>query len=425
MPGAGIRTVGMGADPAILLDVSRLVSRIGTGPLTGIDRVEAAWLSCVASRDHLLLCRVSGGQLLLPPEAGPAIRRWIEDDIADLPTRPGWRERLARRSGPVACAMTALRGMAIASAGRSGKSLAEAARQHLPEGAAYLNVGHANLDRTLLASLKRFRRVVMIHDTIPLDHPEYTRAGQSGKFRTRFMTAMSLAEQVIAISDATATQIDLWRKRLGVTHRAPIVTAHIGTVLTPPDPGAVPADLDLTRPFFLTLGTIEPRKNHALLLDAWEALARHLPEAEMPRLFILGRRGWNNEQVFVRLDRLPPNGPVIERAGLSDAAVAALMERAHGLLMPSHAEGFGLPLTEAAGRGVPVLCTPLPSAREILGDYATYLQPEAVDDWVTHIAALAQNRPIRMTGPKIATWDSHCKRIIRLLSHPVGGGAAE
>ena len=415
----------MGADPAILLDVSRLVSRIGTGPLTGIDRVEAAWLSHLAGRDHLLLCRVSRGQLLLPPEAGPAILRWIEGDMAGLPARPGWRERLARRSGPVACAMTALRRMAIASAGRSGRGLAEAARRHLPEGAAYLNVGHANLDRRLLASLKGFRRVVMIHDTIPLDHPEYTREGQSERFRTRFMTAMSLADQVVAISDATAAQIELWRGRLGVTHRAPIVTAHIGTVLTPADPGAIPTDFDLSRPFFLSLGTIEPRKNHALLLDAWEALARRLPEAGMPRLFILGRRGWNNEQVFARLDRLPEDSPVIERAGLPDAAVAALMERAHGLLMPSHAEGYGLPLTEAAGRGVPVLCTPLPAAREILGDYATYLQPEAVEDWATHIAALAQSRPIRMTGPKIATWDSHCKRIIRLLGHPVGGGAAE
>ena len=54
----------MNANPAFLLDVSRLVSRIGTGPLTGIDRVEAAWLAHMADRPHLLLCRVTRGQVI-------------------------------------------------------------------------------------------------------------------------------------------------------------------------------------------------------------------------------------------------------------------------------------------------------------------------------------------------------------------------
>ena len=197
----------MSADPAILLDVSRLVSRIGTGPLTGIDRVEAAWLSHLAPREHLLLCRVSRGQLLLPPEAGPAILRWIEGDMAGLPARPGWRERLARRSGPVACAITALRRMAIASAGRSGRGLAEAARRHLPEGAAYLNVGHANLDRRLLASLKGFRRVVMIHDLIPITHPEFCRPGDGAKHRRRVRNALAHASQIIVNSQYTADEL--------------------------------------------------------------------------------------------------------------------------------------------------------------------------------------------------------------------------
>ena len=406
---------GMNASPPILLDVSRLVSRIGTGPLTGIDRVEAAWLAHIADRDHLLLCRVSHGQLLLPPAAGRAILRWIAGDLTGLPARPGWRERLARRSGGPARAMTALRQMALTSSRRDGAGIAAAARQHLPAGAAYLNVGHTNLDRALLANLDGLRRVVMIHDTIPLDHPEYTRAGQSAKFRTRFMTALSLADQIVAISDATAAQIALWRGRLGITRRVPITTVHIGTVLTPAEPAAIPADLDLSRPFFLTLGTIEPRKNHALLLDVWDRLAQHRPMPGLPQLFILGRRGWNNEQVFTRLDRLPAKGAVTERADISDGAVAALLDRCHGLLMPSLAEGFGLPLTEAAGRGVPVLCTPLRAAREILGDYATYLPPDAPDAWVAEVTRLASSEAIRMNNIEIPTWGNHFSLMDRVL----------
>ena len=405
----------MNARAPILLDVSRLVSRIGTGPLTGIDRVEAAWLAHIAERDHLLLCRVSRGQLLLPPAAGAAILSWIAGDLTGLPARPGWRERLAGKSDTSARAMTALRGIAIKTSGRSGAGIAQAAIQQLPQGAAYLNVGHANLDRALLANLAGLRRVVMIHDTIPLDHPDYTREGQAAKFRTRFMTALSLADQIVAISDATAAQIALWRGRLGVTRRAPITTVHIGTVLTPAEPAAIPADLDLSRPFFVTLGTIEPRKHHALLLDVWDRLARRQPAPVLPQLFILGRRGWNNEQVFARLDRLPAKGAVTERGDVPDGAVAALLDRCHGLLMPSLAEGFGLPLTEAAGRGVPVLCTPLPVAREILGDYATYLPPDAPDAWAAEVTRLASGEAIRMNNIEIPTWGSHFRLMDRVL----------
>ncbi|RDW14785.1 glycosyltransferase, partial [Paracoccus thiocyanatus] len=178
----------------------------------------------------------------------------------------------------------------------------------------------------------------------------------------------------------------------------------IGTRLAAPDPARLPADLDLSRPFFVALGTIEPRKNHALLLDAWQMLGR-MPDP--PRLFIIGRRGWENREVFARLDRLPPGGPVRELSDLDDGAVAALLARSHGLLMPSRAEGFGLPLTEAAGRGIPVLATPLPAARETLGDYATWLPPDAPADWAAELARLSDAAARRLPPLPVPDWDRH------------------
>ncbi|NHF73588.1 glycosyltransferase family 4 protein [Paracoccus sp. 12-3] len=396
----------MTASPAFLLDVSRLVSRIGTGPLTGIDRVEAAWLAHMADRPHLLLCRVTRGQALLPPAAGPLILRWIAGDLSGLPARPGWRERLARQSGAPALARTALRQMALTVANRDGRGLAAEMQRRLP-GAAYLNVGHSNLDRRLLIGLAPLMRVVLIHDTIPLDHPEFTRQGQAPKFRARLMNALNFADLIVTVSQATAENVALWRGRLAVTRRAPIIAAPIGTTLTPPDPSAIPADLPLDRPLFVTLGTIEPRKNHALLLDVWERLARRLSAEKMPRLLILGRRGWENAEVFARLDKLPKDGAVIERAGLPDAAVAALISRSHGLLMPSRAEGFGLPLTEAAGRGIPVLTAPLPSARELLGDYPRYLDADDSAAWADTIAELAAGPAMSLKPIAVSSWSGH------------------
>ncbi|MBT0778012.1 glycosyltransferase family 1 protein [Paracoccus sp. pheM1] len=392
----------MRPDPAVLLDVSRLISRLGGGPATGIDRVEAEWLAHLQDHPHLLLCRVRRGQLLLPPQAGAAILRWLGGALDDLPP-PDLLDRLRGRRTLAARAEAALRGMALARAGRDGRGLGRAAQAHLGQGV-YVNVGHANLQPGLLANLRPLPRAVLIHDTIPLDHPEFTRAGQAGKFRDRFAAALGQAELILTVSQATRADVLRWRERLGLPGHAPVVAAPIGTRLAAPDPAGLPAGLDLSRPFFVTLGTIEPRKNHGLLLDAWQLLERG---PKPPQLFVIGRRGWENRAVFARLDRLPPRGPVQELSDLDDGAVAALLNRSHGLLMPSRAEGFGLPLTEAAGRGIPVLATPLPAAREMLGDYATWLSPDAPADWAAEIARLAAAPPLRRPALPVPAWDGH------------------
>jgi glycosyltransferase involved in cell wall biosynthesis len=392
----------MTPEPAILLDVSRLISRLGQGPATGIDRVEAEWLAHLQTRPHLLLCRVPRGQLLLPPAAGAAILRWIAGDIADLP-QPGFLDRLRGRQGPRVCAEAALRRMALARAGRDGQGMARRVLKRLGP-ASYLNTGHANLDARLWQNLRGLRRIVLIHDTIPLDHPEFTRAGQSGKFRDRFAAALSHAELVLTVSQASRADVLRWRDRLGLPDRARIEAVPLGTRLAAPARSAAIAGIPLERPFFVTLGTIEPRKNHALLLDAWQELARRMPADRLPRLFIIGRRGWENHQVFARLDMLPADGAVREYSGLDDGAVAYLLARSHGLLMPSRAEGFGLPLTEAAARGIPVLSAPLPAARELLGDYARWLSPDDPRGWAGAVALLAAAAPLRLHPPPVRDW---------------------
>lgn len=408
MRGDGIRTADMNADPAIVLDVSRLISRLGQGPATGIDRVEAEWLGWLgqSGRPHLLLARTGRRQLLLPASAGPAILRWIAGDWGDLPSA-GLLDRLRGRRDMRFRAQRALRRMAVLRADRQGNGLAACAQRRLTRATSYINVGHSNLDEALWSGLAPLRRIVLIHDTIPLDHPEFTRAGQSKKFRDRFTAALRHADLILTISRATRADVLRWREVLGLPDAAPVVAAPIGTRLSAPDAAMVPQDLDLRRPFFVTLGTIEPRKNHALLLDAWEELARRLPADKLPQLFIIGRRGWENRQTFARLDALPKGGRVHELAGLGDGAVAALVLRSHGLLMPSLSEGFGLPLTEAAARGVPVICTPTPAAKEILGDYARYLPGDDHRAWAGTVALLAPSLPLRLAPLAVPEWGAH------------------
>ncbi len=326
--------------------------------------------------------------------------------MADLP-KAAMLDRWRGRTSAAMRAEPLLREMALLTSDRTGRGIADEALRRMGPDLAYLNVGHSNLDKRLWARLDPLLRVLMIHDTIPLDHPEFTRKGQSERFRERFAGSVSQADGLLSISEASRADLIRWRKALHLAETAAVTTAPIGTRLVPPDPSGLPEGLDLSRPFFVTLGTIEPRKNHALLLDAWEELARRLPAARLPRLFIIGRRGWENHETFARLDRLAPNGAVRELSGLDDAAVAALLDRCHALLMPSRAEGFGLPLTEAAARGVPVICSPLPVAREILGDYARYLSADDHRAWAGSVSLLAGALPLRLSPLTVPQWQSH------------------
>ena len=190
----------------------------------------------------------------------------------------------------------------------------------------------------------------------------------------------------------------------------PAVVAHLGLDLPAPDGGELPAGLPPKLPFFVVVGTIEPRKNHGFLLDLWQQMG---PNA--PLLLICGARGWNNNAVFDRLDRLPAGGPVREFSSLSDAGLAALVQGAAGMLFPSHAEGFGLPPAEALSLGSRVLCNDLPVLHEVLGDKAVYAALSEPYSWIRTIEEWAASVPDpRPATTFIApTWAEHFKTVLK------------
>ncbi len=123
------------------------------------------------------------------------------------------------------------------------------------------------------------------------------------------------------------------------------------------------------------VGTIEPRKNLLQLLTVWH---RWTQEGRSPRarLIVVGRRGWENENILELLDRSKGLAPsVIEVASLGDARMVALLKGATALLAPSFVEGYGLPIAEALALGTPVIASDTDAHREAGGAFADYLDP--------------------------------------------------
>lgn len=400
----------------VCLDVTRLVSRVGLGAPTGIDRVEAAYLRALlaAGGPLWLLARLADGQALIDRAGAVRLAQCLSG--ATGWDRVDWRGALSRRLAPARRrAEATLRRLALARADvdAMGPMLA----RHLPAGTTWLNTGHSNLSVGVLAAWRTrpgARIAVLLHDAIPLDFPQFQRPGMAERFAGMLDRVAGAADLVICNSAHTRDRL---RHHLG--RRAPrrMLVAHLGIDLLAQGAGAPPPGLAAGPPAFVCLGTIEPRKNHALLLDVWERLAREMPHAELPHLHIAGRRGWCSAALFARIAAVQRAGlPVFEHNALPDAAVAALLARARALLLPSRAEGFGLPAFEAAAAGLPLVCADLPVWRELLGDWPIRHDPDDVAAWAASVRRLSRAPVARPAAPALPTWEAHFAHVFAALA---------
>lgn len=298
------------------------------------------------------------------------------------------------------------RAQLIASAIRHGGSRSCSGNNRL-----YLNLGHTGLDKNGFTEWMRqadVRPVYLIHDLIPITHPQYCRAGERDRHIKRMRAALTTAAGIIGNSQATLEALREFGAGEGLPH-PPEIAALLGSTPLPRPPlGPVS-----TRPTFVVLGTIEARKNHLLLLNIWERLVARLGEAA-PRLTIVGQRGWEAEEVCRILDRGQLRDHVEEIGGASDEEVAFHLSEARALLFPTLAEGYGLPLVEALHLKVPVIASDLPVFREIGKNIPTYLDPLDELGWEVLILDFAdsasQSRAAqlaRMQQFQAPTWAAH------------------
>ncbi len=192
--------------------------------------------------------------------------------------------------------------------------------------------------------------------------------------------SISRASHVLADSQATKQDlVDVWQiapEKItvlysGVHERFQPVTD--GEKLT-----AVRQKYQLgSRPYILSVGTIQPRKNYQILIRAFQPVAAQYPH----NLIISGGKGWLYEEMMTEVERQGLNGRVRFIGFVDDADLPALYSDADLFVFPSLYEGFGLPLLEAMACGVPVISSDASSLPEVAGDTAVLLSPHDQAVW--------------------------------------------
>lgn len=288
------------------------------------------------------------------------------------------------------------------------------------QGRPYLNLGHTGLDSHGFREWVRTARVkpiYFVHDLIPITNPEFCREGENDRHRARMRTVLNTAAGVIGNTRATLEDLEQFARAEDLPC-PPMLTAWLGAAAPTMRPG-----LMSVRPTFVVLGTIEGRKNHTLLLDVWSKLIDRLGQ-QAPRLLIIGQRGWQAQEVFDRLDSSDKlRGHVIELNNCSDGELETHLGSARALLFPSFVEGYGLPLIEALGAGLPAIASDLPVFRETCGDIPTYLSPLDQDGWQDAILDYARpesdtraSQVERLKGFQPPTWDAHFRKVEKCLN---------
>jgi len=378
----------------LYIDVTRLLGRLMKGRLpTGVDRVCLAYIRRYGNyaralihwggHGWMLTARASGELFALLQEPPPRFHRCALRIIATSPPQP-----LPDKSS-------------------SGTFL--------------FNIGHSGLERPGYAdwiARKNLRPLFMVHDLIPITHPEYCRPGELQRHMARMDAVLKASAAIVTNSQATLDELTVYAESRGL----PLPPATAALLAPPPTlcPGETPP---LDKPYFVIVSTIEPRKNHWMLLQVWRRLVERHGADQAPRLVVIGQRGWECENVVDLLERCQElRGVVTELPCCSDQELATWLRHARALLFPSFCEGYGLPLVEALALGTPAIAGNLAVFREIAADIPEYLDPLDGLGWQAAIeeytqadspARAAQLQRLEQYTPP--TWKRHFAAVDHLL----------
>lgn len=277
----------------------------------------------------------------------------------------------------------------------------------------------------------RFRRAggtttIVVYDLLPIEQPHAFPDWMEGMHRRWFETIVEVADNLACISAATADSVVRCAAanpprrpqptRVGWFHLGHDVEASLPTAGIPVDGDAILAGMR-ARPTFLMVGTVEPRKGHGQVIEAFERLWKAGLDVA---LVIVGKEGWMVDAAADRARNSPEHGTrLVWLPRASDEFLGRLYGSAAALLAASEGEGFGLPLIEAAGHGTPVLARDLPVFREVGGAGASYFSARDPAELANAIRAWLADREAGLLpspdGIARLTWAEATDQLVAIL----------
>lgn len=239
-----------------------------------------------------------------------------------------------------------------------------------------------------LPSITKCKKVVMVHDLSFIDCPEYVSEKNRAFLHKWVPGSIEQADLVVTISSFTKERImqtfSVSGNKIYITPIPPVAQAEPDT--------AIIQKHSIENGYILFMGTIEPRKNIAGLLEAYTLLPASMKD-KFP-LVLAGGKGWNDENILKRIEQLQSNGLKIVQTGyVTDSERSALYQKATLFVLPSYYEGFGMPVLEAMKHGKPVACSDIPVLHEVAGDSAVYFDqnnPQSIAETLSVILDSAE-----------------------------------
>lgn len=257
--------------------------------------------------------------------------------------------------------------------------------------------------------------ILVVHDLVAFE-PRWRPQRRAAAIE-RTTLALTARRAAAILTDSRATRDDLlsrWPTLAGKATVVPLAAAPAFNPIRAPDDAAINARHGLRRPFVLAVGTLEPRKNLAALIAAFETVPDHI------ELVLVGPTGWEVEETLAAARGRPGRVRVLGR--VDDGDLPAIYRAAELFCCPSLYEGFGLPVAEALQCGVPVIASNRSSLPEVANGAAVLVDP---DDPAAIGAALqrlladgAARARLAALGPRATahlTWDATAAQTLAVI----------
>jgi glycosyltransferase involved in cell wall biosynthesis len=407
-----------------------VTNTLATGHTTGIQRLTREILARLPRPGD-------GGPIAVTPivwESTHLKYRALTDDesgrlaITPAPTAAR-RARLAGVPAPLARVVrgTARRARALTPRRRPSADVAHLIVDPLPEGSVWLDLEaawHGPVPRTeLLPRLWAFGvpSAVMVPDVMPLMWPEWFEDRMARRYRHYLDAHLNRSDLVLCISRCTEDDVLRVGKELAPNRELHTLVAPMGADhRRPTGAAALPGEL-VGRRFLLYVATVEPRKNHALLLSVLDRLEHTHPDVA---LVFVGKAGWKVDAIERRIDHHHRRGDALHwYRSLDDATLDSLYHHAFLSVVPSFYEGFGIPVVESLEHGVPVVSSSGGALPETGGSFAEYAAPDDLESWVTAISrhldfpewhGAARGK---LAGYRPPSWDECARVVVEGLSN--------